>query len=358
MLDFGKETMSEAPKKSVNQFNFFELINKYSHPKVYENFLSISFAYCLTSDDIFRKSFLELIDEEDDGHWKIHVQKRIEVGTRNKYPDILFEHATRKPIIIEVKHDAGINFSLEEKSGKEDSDNEYKSQLEFYRRWLGKDGKLFLLAKNYVDETIKEVAESKTEILYWHHLGKLQGIFNEFTVQFLSFLKRRGFLLKAIPLESKQVIETIIGFANLRRTLLYYLEYLNAEISKNKKWKCKIDRSPRRGGPNINYQEYFYKNTFKITQNGASLTCTPGIYFTEADGIVPCLWIYQKGTSKKIFKSIPKKYKQGEDFDYWDKSIPEIYFDFNPEGDIEEQKLNFRKSFLDEIKYLLTLKKR
>gem|GEM_PF-6990794 len=48
----------------MRNLNLFELISRYAKPQWFENFLSVSLAWCLEKDDVFRRHFFGLLDEK------------------------------------------------------------------------------------------------------------------------------------------------------------------------------------------------------------------------------------------------------------------------------------------------------
>jgi len=118
--------------------NLFDLIATHSNPTRYENFLSVSLAWCMENDEEFRKQFFQKIlfpndSKGDDWNgWKIEVQKSISIGTRTKYPDLLLSKP-EKFIIIEVKYDADLSYSRDEDDSGADNDREKEETFERQR---------------------------------------------------------------------------------------------------------------------------------------------------------------------------------------------------------------------------------
>jgi len=359
--------------------NLFDLIARHSNPTRYENFLSVSLAWCLENDEEFRKQFFQKIlfpndSKGDDWNgWEIEVQKSISVGTRTKYPDLVFSKSA-KCIVIEVKNDAGISYSLtaeDEESSYQDKSEKPKSELQLYsyRKWLdnkkGVESELFLLAKHYMDESDEKIQNSKTKIIYWNDLRKIdKNSLAQIGKQFIFYLEKEGIIMEKIPFNFKEKLAEYIKMKEtlkaLGETLRDYLDYSYKRLKSEYKFK---ENAGSQGG-NIT-SGWFYYYPFEIERNNIKLEIVYIGFYTDPEnpekGIRPTIGLSYNKIPDSVLSYLKSKYKEEDDYHINNKKGElEVYNKFvlkEEEETFERQRERFAQTFLDRVEELLTLGK-
>jgi len=355
--------------------NLFDLIARHSNPTKYENFLSVSLAWCLENDEEFRKQFFQKIlfpndSKGDDWNgWEIEVQKSISNGTRTKYPDLVFSKSA-KCIVIEVKNDAGISYSLtaedEESSYQDKSEKpKWEPQLYSYRKWLDKqkgvESELFLLAKHYMDESDERIQNSKTKIIYWNDLRKIdKNSLAQIGKQFIFYLEKEGIIMEKIPFNFK---EKLAEYIKMVKTLWDYLEDGYERLKSEYKFK---ENTGRRSGDLTDGLFYLYR--FEIKRNNIKLKIVYIGFYTNAErGIIPTIGLSYNKIPGSVLSYLKSNYKEGkhkkEDdyyiYNYKGEKVLEFYDEFPLEKEeaFERQRERFAQTFLNRVEELLTLGK-
>ncbi len=348
----------------MDDLNLFELLDRYSNPTGYENFLSISLAWCLclNYDDGFRKQFFQkvLVGVNDKEGWEIEVQKPIKVGSDHKYPDLVFSKDQESAIIVEVKYDAGISYSQggKELTPVEDRDDEERlwlDQLGFYRRWLDQfksETHLFLLARHYQDKKEDAIVNSGAEIIYWHDLGKMdRSVMSDISRQFISYLEMEGVIMETLPADFKELNAQYQRVNRINNTMRFILQDTARKLRDNYQIENKNSRTPKPSqGCAEGYTYFLYEFPDKIKLPRRTLQMTAiSLYIDERWGMVPAISIKMDNPSqwKKILRN-NKKCEGAEENFYMKNDELEYYgqVEFQPKESLETQRESIFREFI------------